>query len=201
MQRFNEAIDQALAGIGSWHFSAEAERWRNIFLAVLGHDLRGPLNAVLLTAELLSRIGSGEPTTEHTARLIRSGKRMKDLLDSLLDYSRSSLGRGIAIRRAPVDLAAACREELDVLRAALPGRRVDLVTTGNVEGVFDASRVRESLANLVLNAARYGAEGTAISVLLSGTKGAVALSVGNEGAPIPKELLASLFPTPPARTN
>jgi len=192
MQRFNEAIDQALAESVS-HFSAEAERWRNIFLAVLGHDLRGPLNAVLLTAELLSRIGAGEPTTEHTARLIRSGKRMKDLLDSLLDYSRSSLGRGIAIQRAPVDLAAACRDELDVLRAALPGRRIDLVAVGNVEGAFDASRVRESLANLVLNAARYGAEGTAISVRLSPTKGAVALSVGNEGAPIPNELLASLF--------
>ena len=98
IQRFNEAIDQALAESVS-HFSAEAERWRNIFLAVLGHDLRGPLNAVLLTAELLSRIGSGEPTTEYTARLIRSGKRMKALLDSLLDYSRSSLGRGIAIQR------------------------------------------------------------------------------------------------------
>lgn len=81
---FNEAIDQALAESVS-HLSAEAERWRNIFLAVLGHDLRGPLNAVLLTAELLSRIGSGEPTTEYTARLIRSGKRMKALLDSLLD--------------------------------------------------------------------------------------------------------------------
>jgi signal transduction histidine kinase len=192
MQRFNEAIDQALAESVS-HFSAEAERWRNIFLAVLGHDLRGPLNAVLLTAELLSRIGSGEPTTEYTARLIRSGKRMKALLDSLLDYSRSSLGRGIAIQRTRVDLAAACEEELDVLRAALPDHRMDLVTTGVVEGAFDVSRVRESLANLVLNAARYGTEGTPISVLLSGTMGSVTLSVGNDGAPIPDELLPSLF--------
>ncbi len=192
IERFNEAIDQALAE-SVVQFAAEADRWRHIFLAVLGHDLRGPLNAVLLTAEILSRLSSDGPTSAYTERLIRSGKRMQDLLDSLLDYSRSSLGQGIAIRRSQVDLAAECEEELAVVRAALPGRQIDLVVSGVTEGEFDASRVRESLANLVFNAARYGAEGTAISVKLSGTEGKVALSVTNQGAPIPDALLPSLF--------
>ena len=192
VQRFNEAIDQAIAESVA-HFSVEAERWRNIFLAVLGHDLRGPLNAVLLTAELLSRLGSGAPLTEYTERLIRSGKRMRDLLDSLLDYSRSSLGRGIAIHRSPVDLANQCEEELHVLRAALPGRRIELTATGSVEGTFDSSRVRESLANLVFNAARYGAEEMPISVRLTGSTESVSLSVANQGAPIPDAFLSSLF--------
>jgi signal transduction histidine kinase len=192
IERFNEAIDQVLAESVA-QFAAEADRWRNIFLAVLGHDLRGPLNAVLLTAELLSRMSSDGPTSAYTERLIRSGKRMQDLLDSLLDYSRSSLGQGIAIRRSRVDLAAECEEELEVVRAALPGRQIDLVVSGATEGAFDASRVRESLANLVFNAARYGAAGTAISVNLCGTQGKVALSVTNQGATIPDTLLPSLF--------
>jgi len=192
MERFNEAIDQALAESVA-HFAVEADRWRHIFLAVLGHDLRGPLNAVLLTAELLSRLSSDAPTTAHTKRLIRSGKRMQDLLDSLLDYSRSSLGQGIAIRRSQVDLAAELEEELEVVRAALPGRQIDLVVSGKTEGEFDSSRVRESLANLVFNAARYGPEGTAISVDLCGSEGKVVLSVTNQGEPIPDALLPSLF--------
>jgi signal transduction histidine kinase len=192
MERFNEAIDQAVAESVA-HFTAEADRWRHIFLAVLGHDLRGPLNAVLMTAEILSRVARGTPTTEYTERLIRSGKRMKDLLDSLLDYSRSSLGQGIAIRRSRVDLAAACEEELAVLRAALPGHQIDLVVTGATEGEFDASRVRESLANLVFNAARFAAEGSPISVTVSGTQANVSLSVANQGATIPSDALPSLF--------
>ena len=106
--RFNEAIDQAVAeSVRS--FSAEAERWRHVFLAVLGHDLRGPLNAVLLSATLLSAMATEEPTTQYTESLIRSGKRMQELLDSLLDFSRSSPGRSIGIRRADVDLAEPAR--------------------------------------------------------------------------------------------
>jgi hypothetical protein len=192
MERFNEAIDQAVAESVA-HFTDEADRWRHIFLAVLGHDLRGPLNAVLLTAELLSRMTSDAPITAYTERLIRSGKRMQELLDSLLDYSRSSLGRGIAIYRSRVDLAAECEEELEVVRAALPGHQIDLVVSGPTEGEFDASRVRESLANLVFNAARYSTEGSAILVNLSGTQGNVVISVANQGATIPNEFLPSLF--------
>jgi signal transduction histidine kinase len=58
ISRFNEAIDQAVAE--SVHFfSLESERWRNVFLGVLGHDLRGPLNAILLTSQLLFELSHG----------------------------------------------------------------------------------------------------------------------------------------------
>ena len=84
--RFNEAVDQAVAESVS-NFTAEAERWRNVFLAVLGHDLRGPLNAVLLTAEVLTTLGTDARTSAVAERLMKSGQRMRELLDSLLDYS------------------------------------------------------------------------------------------------------------------
>ena len=63
------------------------DRWRNVFLGVLSHDLRGPLNAILLTAHAISQLGDGTPVSEPAALLIRSGHRMKELLDDLLDYN------------------------------------------------------------------------------------------------------------------
>lgn len=80
MTRFNEAIDQAVAESVDF-FAHETERWRNVFLGVLGHDLRGPLNAILLTSQLLSKLNDGSPGDKLTARLINGGERMKRLLD------------------------------------------------------------------------------------------------------------------------
>ena len=124
MVRFNEAIDQALAESVAF-FTTEMDRWRNLFLGVLGHDLRSPLNTILITAQLLSKLSSQAPVAEHSRRLMRSGERMEALLDDLLDYSRASLGLGIAVHRAAVDLASVCDEEMDLLRSALPGRSID----------------------------------------------------------------------------
>ena len=174
-------------------FSQEAERWRNVFLAVLGHDLRGPLNAVLLTAELLARLGSQAEAGDYTERLIRSGRRMRDLLDSLLDYSRSALGQGIGIVRNDVDLAAACRDELAIVGAALPGQKIEFVVAGDTRGDFDGSRVRESLGNLVFNAARYSNAGSTIVVTLARDAEAVSLTVENAGPAIATDLLPTLF--------
>lgn len=191
IRRFNEAIDQALAESVAY-FSAEADRWRELFLAVLGHDLRGPLNAVLLTAELLEKLATEAPATEYTKRLLRSGRRMQHLLDSLLDYSRASLGRGIGIHRARVDLAAACQDELDILSATLPGRQIEFEAHGSTEGDYDASRIREVLGNLVSNAARHSDDDTGIRIRLIGGDDVV-LSVENVGAPIPNDELLALF--------
>lgn len=190
--RFNEAIDQAVAESVS-HFAAEVDRWRHVFLGVLGHDLRGPLNAILLTAEVLAQMTTVAPLGNHTRRLIQSGKRMTVLLDDLLDFSRASLGLGIGITRAPVDLATACGEEVELLRAALPHVEIEYDAAGDTSGNFDGSRVREVLGNLVTNAARYGTSGPPIKVGLFGDASEVRLSVANSGFPIPSEDINDLF--------
>ena len=127
ISRFNEAIDQAVAE--SVHFfSLESERWRNVFLGVLGHDLRGPLNAILLTSQLIFELSDGRAVSDVTARLIRGGERMKQLLDDLLDFSRASLDLGIPVSPASMDLAVACREEIELQRAAWPDHAIELTT-------------------------------------------------------------------------
>ncbi|RYF34129.1 MAG: HAMP domain-containing histidine kinase [Comamonadaceae bacterium] len=190
--RFNEAIDQAVAESVAF-FTAEVDRWRHVFLGVLGHDLRGPLNAILLTAEMLSRLSQSAPVTRHTEGLIRSGKRMKDLLDDLLDFSRASLGVGVDVHRAEVDLAAECLDEVEVLRAALPDCEIEFSAHGDGTGHVDASRVREVLANLVSNASRYRTEGSAVRVSLDRDGDAFRLRVENQGEPIASEVIADLF--------
>ncbi|HEY5850229.1 MAG TPA: sensor histidine kinase [Lysobacter sp.] len=190
--RFNEAIDQAVAESVA-DFSTEAESWRQVFLGLLGHDLRGPLSVIVTTSELMSRMTQDVPFTEHTNRIIRSGKRMSKLLDDLLDYSRTALGQGIRINRTEADLQEALGEEIDLLRAMYPTVKIHFDATGNVRGSFDASRIREALSNLVTNAAKYGDQQSDIVVALSGDDEEVMLVVRNSGAVLPPESLGALF--------
>jgi signal transduction histidine kinase len=192
MLRFNQAIDQGIAESVA-HFSVEAEAWRQLFLGVLGHELRGPLNSILLSAELMSKMTHDVPLSEHTGRLIKSGKRMKALLDDLLDFSRTSLGMGIRITRRDTNLATDLGEEVEVLRAAWPKITLEFDATEQVQGNFDASRLRESLANLVSNAAKYGTADGKVRVVLEEHEGQILLTVKNTGGDIPADTLATMF--------
>ncbi|MBT2303211.1 HAMP domain-containing histidine kinase [Variovorax paradoxus] len=190
--RFNEAIDQALAE-SVRVYATEVERWRQIFLGVLGHDLRSPLNAIALTAEVFAR-RAPEALALHTATLKRGTRRMASLLDSLLEYNRLGLGGGMAIERASIDLEAACMEELELQRAAFPDARIELVVQGDTRGEFDGSRIREALGNLVTNAVKYGLPSKSVIVMLEGEDAAVRLSVENEAAQdIPASEMEQLF--------
>jgi signal transduction histidine kinase len=192
MTRFNEAIDQAMAESVDF-FSRESERWRNVFLGVLGHDLRGPLNAILLTSEVLSKISDGTPASAATGRLVRSGERMRQLLDDLLDFSRTSLNLGIPVAPAPMDLSVACQEEIELQRAALPGNLIELRTEGVTKGTWDASRLKQLLGNLISNASKYGDRGGPITVHLVGDEAQVTLSVEDKGPVIPKDAIHLMF--------
>lgn len=178
--RFNEAIDQALAE-SVRTFAAEVERWQQLFLGVLGHDLRGPLNAIMLTGEVIAR-KAPENLAKPLASLQRSARRMATLMDSLLEYNQANLGGGMAIQRVPTDLATECAEELEMQRAALPGAHLELVVQGNVEGDFDGSRIREALGNLVTNAVKHGIANEIVVVKLEGDDRTVSLTVENAAA-------------------
>jgi signal transduction histidine kinase len=190
--RFNEAIDQAIAESVDY-CTSEVDRWRAVFLGVLGHELRGPLNAILLTSRLVAAMSAGTTINEHTGKLLHSGERMRLLLDDLLDYSRASLDIGIRVSRLPIDLAAVCREEIEELRAALPDAKIEFATAGARKGSWDASRIKQVLSNLVTNAVKYGDRGGLIRVGLSDKGSEVHLSVENTGRGIPKEQLNFLF--------
>jgi len=192
MVRFNEAIDQAVAESLA-EYSSEVESWRQIFLGALGHDLRGPLTAVVFTADVLVEKTRDTPYARYAERILSGGERMSKLLNDLLAYSKSKLGVGMEIHRELCDLGRMAADEIELLRAALPDVAIHFETSGTTQGRFDASRVREALHNLVTNAAKYGSADAAVDVEVAGDADHVRLSVRNAGAPLSDDALHAMF--------
>ncbi|AUT75681.1 two-component sensor histidine kinase [Paraburkholderia hospita] len=190
--RFNEAVDQAIAeSVRS--FSAEVERARNLFLGMLGHDMRSPLQTIHATASYLTRMNAGEGVSSAADRLIRTGARMQALLDDLCDFNRTELGLGIGIVPAEVDLVAVFADETDQLRAAHPERQIVLEAPATLRGVWDGLRLQQLLGNLVVNAIRYGTHDVPVRVALTGDDTEVRFEVRNAGAAIDPALLPRIF--------
>jgi signal transduction histidine kinase len=190
--RFNEAIDQTVAESVAF-FSAQVENERNLFLGMLGHDMRGPLQVIQLTTMYLSKLDAGTDVATCAARLSKSARSLKALLDDLLDFNRTKLGLGITISPATVDLAEAFSAELEQLRAANPGRSIELEVGSDVRGVWDINRLNQLLGNLVVNALKYGASGSPVKIVLNGLAVEVKFSVHNRGPKIEQSALAQIF--------
>ncbi len=193
LMRFNEAIDQALAESAT-RFADELDRSRELFIAILGHDLRNPLNTVLMASEFM--LESGELPEAHTAiteRIVRSANRMNAMTGDLLDFACSRLGTGIPVSRQPTDLAQVAAHAVEEIKVAHPSRPVRLEQRGDLHGEWDGARLRQLLSNLLGNAVQYGASGSVIRVSLSGSGNVVTLAVHNLGEPIPSAQLSQLF--------
>jgi signal transduction histidine kinase len=191
LMRFNEAIDQALAE-SLLQFSCEVERSRALFLGVLGHDLRNPLNAISLSAALLAR--SQHDPAGIARRITDNCRRAGRLVDDLLDYTRTSLGGGMPVAVAAMDLLSAVQAELDALQVGHPARSLRLTATGSTLGRWDELRLRQVVGNLVGNALQHGTPGSPVEVAIDGTKAdELVLSVTNEGEPIPAALAERMF--------
>src|SRR3954464_5783086 len=97
LTRFNEAIDQALAESAS-RYARDLEHSKEMFLAILGHDLRTPLGAILMSATgLLMSPNLGQPYQAVASRILASGTRIKQMVNDLLDFTRTRLGAGIPL--------------------------------------------------------------------------------------------------------
>jgi signal transduction histidine kinase len=190
--RFNEAIDQALAESVAF-FIAQVEQNRNLLLGMLGHDMRGPLQAIQMTASYLAKLNAGERVADAAGRLTRSGERIQALLDDLTDFNRTKLGLGINVRPSNVNLADVLADELDELRAIHPDRQIELHVTGDSQGVWDGQRLQQLLGNLVLNAIKYGARDTPVLVTVTGDVTHIRIEVSNSGPAIESAALARIF--------
>lgn len=191
--RFNEGIDQALAE-STARYSTGLEESREMFLAILGHDLRTPLSAVITASGFLVDEGKLEGRTLVMAnRIQRSGHRMQALVGDLLDFTLSRLGRGIPINPTATDLGEVASEAIAEIQAYRPGVDIRCGKEGDLRGRWDAQRVSQALANLIGNAVQHGAEGVPISVALAGHADAVRIRVHNFGSVIPIEEQHTIF--------
>ena len=193
MMRFNEAMDQALAE-SVVTYSENADRTRDTFLAILGHDLRSPLFTMKLAGSYLMRPAIGtEGTREMGARVARSAANMTAMVKDLLEYARTQLGSGIPITLRPKNMASICQAALDDAQAGYPDCPFELETSGDLSGCFDSARLQQLFSNLLNNAAQYRDDTRAVTITALGKTDSITVQVCNHGPVIPALSLQAIF--------
>ncbi|MDQ3520673.1 MAG: sensor histidine kinase [Gemmatimonadota bacterium] len=193
LMRFNEAIDQALAESVS-RYTHDIDSSRDMFVAILGHDLRTPLSTVIMGSQFMLETGGlTEPHLTMTTRIARSAKRMNQMVGDLLDFTRGRLGSGIPITRADTDLGNVVAHAVDEMAVANPRSAIQFTSSGDLRGQWDAGRISQVIVNLLGNAVQHGAAGKLISVTAQGETADIVLRMHNYGPAIPKSDLPGLF--------
>ena len=191
--RFNEAIDKALAeSVKS--YSGNVDSSRDMFLAILGHDLRGPLSGINMSSAVLAKPDLPETTRRSAVtRIQRASLEMSRLITDLLEYTRSRLGSGIPVERSGCDLGPICEEAIESIRTSHPEQVFKFEAGGDLTLEADAARMQQVLSNLLNNAVQHGDPQAAVSLRAEGENDSVLVKVCNSGRPIPPEALESIF--------
>ncbi|MEX2610036.1 MAG: sensor histidine kinase [Gemmatimonadota bacterium] len=193
MTRFNEAIDQALAESVA-RYTADLNESREMFIAILGHDLRTPLGAIITSSTfMLETEELEEPHLTLTSRIASSSRRMESMVGDLLDLTRSRLGGGIPIDAAWMNAETVVREVVSELAAVHGERTIEVDVAGDVRGRWDEARLTQVMTNLVGNALEHGASDRPVSVSLEGLKRELAITVHNHGVPISPTMVSRIF--------
>ena len=171
---------------------ARTARFQELFVAILGHDLRSPLTSILLGVQSLKRTGVPQQA-DMLRRMGTSGARMERMIEQLLDLARSRLGGRIRVVKAQVDLGKLVEGVAEELRASSGEGALQVDVQGRVDGQWDGDRLGQVVSNLLGNALAYRAPDTIVSVSVRAQGDQAVLTVHNDGPPIPATLVPVLF--------
>jgi len=166
-------------------------RFSEMFVGILGHDLRNPLSAITTAASLLARRAESDKVTRPAARILSSSARMARMIDQLLDFTHIRLGKGLPLSRTTNDLAEICRIAIDELDG--DASRVDLRTAGEAIGSWDGDRLVQLVSNLVGNALAHGARTAPVQVVIDATAPEEAVLLVKNAGTISSEVLRVIF--------
>ena len=193
MVRFNEAIDQALAE-SVVTYSARADHTRELFLAVLGHDLRAPLSTLSMAGQLLmSEATPAAQVGPIGLRIERCARLMSIMVDDLIGYTRTQLGAGMPTMLLDTDLRSICEAAVEDALATHPGSDFDVALVGDLVGQYDGVRMHQLMTNLLINAAQYGGRSAPVLLRARADADTVIIEVTNQGNTIPADSLQSIF--------
>ena len=190
LTRFNEAIDQSIAESVA-RYTAHTKKSTDLFIGILGHDIRNPLGTIVMSIEVLVR--SGQLTAKAAAPIVNSAMRIASIIEQVVDFTRAQAGGVMPILRTPGNLADQLSKVIQETQVRLPGRTLKLESAGNFDGSWDEGRIGQLLSNLLGNAFLYGSRTTSVTVKMWSTRKDVFFSVHNDGAPIPEDDLARIF--------
>jgi PAS domain S-box-containing protein len=169
-----------------------AVRFSELFVGILGHDLRNPLSAITTAANLLETRADSDKIAKPASRIVASADRMERMISQLLDFTRIRLGRGLPLDRARVNLGEIARTIIEETEP-VHRREIKLEKSGDLAGMWDRDRLSQLLSNLAANACQHGGQGSPILISVDGSqREVVQLEVKNSGA-IPQHLLPVVF--------
>lgn len=187
---------RAAAAIAHARFVERLEReaqLREQLVAIVGHDLRTPLSAMMVGASHLASMHELPAAAVRTAaRMLRSSHRMRRIIDDLLDFTRVRAGAMIPVTPSPARLDDIVHDVVQEIELAHPDSHIELAALSRVDGRWDADRLRQVVTNLLENALTHGA-GSSVRVTVERSGGDAVLSVHNGGAVIPAGELGQLF--------
>lgn len=163
-------------------------------LGIVGHDLRNPLAAIHMAAEILGlRALDASQQLALGERIRSSTRRANRLIADLLDFTRVRTGRGLGLSKTAVDGHAVARDVVAELATAHPERSLRHTDIGDARMTADGDRVGQALGNLISNALTYGLRDTAVTVSSEGRAHSVRFSVHNEGPQIDPGMRPTIF--------
>ena len=182
LTRFNEAIDQAITESVA-RYTEQVRRYTNLFMGMLGHDIRNPLGTILLSAEVLVR--SGQLSSKAINPIVNGAKRIQGIVELVVDFSRAQSHGVMPIHVQRCDLGEVFESVMEETRIRHPAATLALESQGDFTGDWDEGRMGQLLSNLLENALAYGARGEPVTVSMTGEPTEVVISVHNFGKVIP----------------
>jgi signal transduction histidine kinase len=168
--------------------------FRERLIGIIGHDLRSPLNTMIMGCGLLvagGHLNEREASVVH--RMTESGHRMQRMIAQLLDFTRARLGGGFVLTRGRADLGEICGNIASELRIGA-GAHVRVSSEGDLVGTWDAVRLAEVVSNVAGNAVDHAASDTPVVIhAFDAGPDEVVVDVVNEGPAIPPEVLPVIF--------
>jgi signal transduction histidine kinase len=190
----HEAIDRAIADVVD-HYAAERDRVRETFIAMLGHDLREPLNAIAFTANAQLRRSDDldAAAVKSAARIATGANRMERMIRDLLDFARTRLGDGFTVVPKSVDARPLIAHTVLEMAQTYPERNVRCLAetaAGDFRVEWDPDRISQVITNLVSNALAHGSDPVVVEPRDEGAE--IAINVCNRGE-ISPDVLPRLF--------
>src|SRR4029079_5386762 len=147
MTRFNDAMDESLTEATTW-YSEELNRTREQFLAILSHDLRNPLAAIIMGAQLLTKSESSidDKQLRVATRILNRAGRMERMVNDLLDLTRTRLGAGIPVAANRMELPPVCHQVISELEAIHTDGHLRFESKGDLHGEWDSDRLHQVIS-------------------------------------------------------
>ena len=190
--RFNETIDQAIAEIIR-RYADRSERYSDVFLGILTHEVRNFLNIIRLSGETLKADGPLQETqSTSAARILKGVGSIDRLMNDLAILVRSRMRVQLPLTRITRIMGEICRQTLEEVKLSHSNTDFELETIGNLRGNWDHERLSQVIFNLVVNAVIH-ASAKHVQIAAEDQGPDVVVRVINQGAPIPAEMQDSIF--------